>query len=333
MSNDDDYMKALEIQRRNFEAQFGSIEDMGYKDKSKAQDKDCDEEDSDSEEDNIPNHLTKDSDDEDDFSGFGSNASLSSDEEEDDEESEQEVKPKVIKINDSFSTPPPSITNAERKIVRSGRAPTLAEMAKKEQELSKMTKKQQAKAAKEDDENLENDLKLQRLLKESHILANQLDYSGADLTLQTIDYEDPTGKARRRALDSRIRSLAANSSSTGGLPKTLEKMPMNMRKGMIKSNERKVAQYEQEAKDAGIILSKVKKGDFRDLNQGKGSTSSSDRLGTGNKVEKKHRQKGLKINAVGRSTRNGLVISQNDIDRINNKGKRTFKKKGGSGRK
>lgn len=37
MSEDDEYIKALEIQRRNFEAQFGSIEDMGFEDKSKAQ--------------------------------------------------------------------------------------------------------------------------------------------------------------------------------------------------------------------------------------------------------------------------------------------------------
>lgn len=37
MSEDDEYIKALEIQRRNFEAQFGSIEDMGFEDKSKTQ--------------------------------------------------------------------------------------------------------------------------------------------------------------------------------------------------------------------------------------------------------------------------------------------------------
>lgn len=321
--SDDDYLKTLEIQRRNFEAQFGSIEDMGYKDKSKAEQTSGDEHQSESDE-------GSDSEETSQFKGFESSEESLSDPEEDvsEEEEEEEIqKPKVVKLNSSSNNPPPTVSKSDRKLLRSGRAPTMAEIEKKERELSKLTKKQQAKAAQEDNENLENDIKLQRLLKESHILSHQLEHSGADLTLQTIDYEDPTGKARRKILTSRMRELAATNSSTGGLPKTLEKMPMAMRKGMIRSQKEKIAHYEEEARNAGIVLSKTKKGQFRDLSSGSGSTFASDRIGTGDKINKKHRQRGLKINSVGKSTRNGLIISKDEIERINNKGKSFGKKK------
>lgn len=322
-----DYLKALEIQRRNFEAQFGTIEDLGYQDKSKHGEEDAQSEASDE-----PSDDDEDSNDEDENDIDSDSSAMELDFDSDTNEYQQQdaveaPAPKVVKLS-SFSTPIQT-SKADKKLLRLGRAPTLAEIAKKEQLLLNLTKKQQAQAKKEDDDNVENDLKLQRLLLESHILANAVEYSGADVTLQTLDYEDPTGKARRRALDSRIRTAAAINSRTQGLPKSLEKMPMAMRKGMVKARESKVARYEQEARDAGIVLSKVKKGDVRNLDAGRGSTPSSDRLGSGHRVEKRMRDRGLKINAIGRSTRNGLVISQTEIDKINGAGRRGGK--GGRG--
>lgn len=328
--SDDEYLRSLEIQRRNFEAQFGSLETLGYEDKSKVKDNQTE------------NNLSDEIEDEYEFKGFGSSdesnseqhldqesdAEFDSDQDlESDEEVEQVVAPKVVKLNDAYSsTNGPMVSKADKKLLRSGRAPTLAEIAKKEKELEKMTKKSQ-KAVKEDEDNLENDLKLQRLLQESHILANKLDYSGADVTMQTLDYEAPIGNARKRTLDSRLRNISSLNSSTNGLPKTLEKMPMSMRKGMIASRERQIAKYEEEAKNAGIILSKVKKGEMRDIKQGRGATLASDRLGTGKKAPKRVRDRGLKIHSVGKSTRNGLIISQLEIDKINNQGRRHGKKK------
>ena len=325
MSEDDEYIKALEIQRRNFEAQFGSIEDMGFEDKSKAQAESEDEDENSSQDSTDQSSEEQDSE----FDEVGSNV----DEEEmyfleGDEDQDDVPQPKVFKLNDSSNTPPPVVSKQDRKLLKSGRAPTLLEISKKEKLAAKQQAKQQsAKSKAEDEENLANDLKLQRLLKESHILANTLEYSGADLTLQTIDFEDPTGKARRRALDSRIRELASTNSRTGGLPKKLEKMPMAMRKGMIKKRDERIKKYEKDARDAGIVLSKVRKGELRDLDAGKGSTSSSDRLGTGKKVDKRIRDRGLKINGIGRSTRNGLVISQGEIDRVNRGGRKGFRKR------
>ncbi|CCE83591.1 Piso0_004172 [Millerozyma farinosa CBS 7064] len=310
----DDFARAMEIQRRHFEAQFGSIESMGYKDKAKEHEKKLHEKHGDENVDEEYN-ISESS-----FSGFSSENDSSSDglssEDEDIDQSEKRrdalPKPKVVKLDDSLSSSRPQISKAEKKLLRSGKALTLEEMKKKEAlaQASQANKK-------EDDDNLENDVKLQRLLEESHILANKMDYSGADLTMQTMDLEVPTGKARLRTLDSRMRSLSSTNSSTGGLPKRLESMPMSMRKGMIKSHEKKVARYEEEAKNAGIVLSKVKKGEFRNINQGKGVTPASDRIGLGKKNRSTTRDKGLTIQSIGKSTRNGLIISQKDLAKIN----------------
>lgn len=317
--SDDEYMKALEVQRRNFEAQFGNLEDMGFKDKTKTEEKQhLEDEDEESEQSDAFHGFSGESGSESEESSQGDSESES----EPEVESEDEA-PKVVRLNQTYT--PVQVSKADKKLLRGGRAPTLREMEAKEVELSKLTKNQRAQAAKEDDENLENDLKLQRLLSESHILAHNMEYSGADLTLQTLDYEAPVGNARRRILDQRIRQAAATNSATKGLPKTLEKMPMHMRKGMIGARERRVADYEQEARDAGIVLSRVKKGELRNLEIGRGATVASDRLGVGKKQTKRVRDRGLKIHSVGKSTRNGLRISKEEIDRVNNLGKRRRK--------
>ena len=310
-SEDDEYLKALEIQRRNFEAQFGSIEDLGFTDKSKSTKSINESEDEES------NSNSNSSDDEEDINISGSDSEEDGEEESissSEDEEEELIKPKVVKLNSSSSSSSTisNISRIDKKLLKSGRAPTLEEITKKQHEANKQTNKQQqlSSSSKESSEDLENDLKLQRLLKESHILSNSLEYSGVNLTLETLNYEDPTGKARKRMLTSRIRDLSSINST--GLPKKLESMPMNMRKGMIKKRQERIEKFENDAKNAGQL---------RDLNAGKGSTLSSDRIGTGKKVIKRVRDRGLKIHGIGKSTRNGLVFSQNDIDRIHNKGK------------
>lgn len=279
MSEEDaEYRRALEIQRRNFEAQFGSIGDLGFDDKLDEVDQD-------------ESSLLEDSEEENKFDGFTSEGEDSSESEEEITFSEDNPpKPKVIKLNTTTSDVPHLVpSKIERKLLKSGRAATLAEIENVTKRASKQTLKQANKTAKEEADNLENDLKLQRLLKESHILANNVDpqFSGADLTLKTIDFEDPTGKSRKRVLSSRLQELSTTNLTKD---KKLESMPMNMRKGMIAKRDEKIAKYEKEARNAGIVLSKLKKGQVRDLNAGRGSTSSSERLGAGkkhNKVDRK----------------------------------------------
>ncbi|KAI3406675.2 FAF1 [Candida oxycetoniae] len=322
MSDDLEYLKALEVQRRNFESQFGSVEELGYRDLSK-QVSESDEE--------TKEEFSERSD---------SEKSDESDSEFDDEYQYQEepvknngVIPQVVRLNSgadtslspsSLSTHSVIANKRERKLLKSGRAPTLSEIEAQTANL----KQRAAKTDSEEISNLENDLKLQRLLKESHILASAAnEFSGADLTLQTLDYDDPTGRARKRILQSRISELTQ---LNRGKDKKLESMPMNMRKNMIAKRDLRVAQYERNAKDAGIVLPKTKNGEVRDLKAGKGVTLTSDRLGNGirksnKKIDK--RERGLKINGIGRSTKNGLIISPSDIQRINNSGKKSFKKK------
>lgn len=311
----------MEAQRRHFEAQFGSLNDIwgggeereGSSGKERKEKRKMSESDEGSEGSDEESEGSDEMSDESDSEESESNSEESDDINNNNNNNTSATKqpPKVVTISE---TPTPQISKKDQKLARAGRAPTIQELNQKQS--SKPSSKKQ-KTSKEDQDNLENDVKLQRLLQESHILANNQGHSGADLTMQTLDYEDPTGKSRAKALTSRLRNLSATNSSNKGMPKKLESMPMAMRKGMIKSQQKKVQKYEKEAKDAGTVLSKVKRGELRDLTAGKGSTFASDRLGTGKSGPKRVRDRGLKVNSVGKSTRNGLVILKKDIERIN----------------
>lgn len=289
-----EYKLQMEAQRRAFEAQFGSLEEMGFEDKTKMQEESDDSS----------------------FSVSGTDSEVDDSSEEpvseiDAESTEEELvetaaeQPKVVKFKDT-TREYTGVSKHEEKLLKSGKAnvkKTVTEVPK----------------TKEDSEDLKNDLELQRFLSESNILQEHQKYSGADL-LSTLDTENVSGTARRHTLRSRMDTISA---INGDGKHKLEKMPMSHRKGMVQSHKRKVAQYEQDAKDGGIVLSKVKKGEFRDI----GRVSLSDRIGKG-KASSTYRQKGLKIHSVGKNTRNGLVISQLDIDRINGAGKGRKGKKG-----
>jgi hypothetical protein len=98
----------------------------------------------------------------------------------------------------------------------------------------------------EDDDkiNLKNDLALQRLLSESHLLDSA--HSANNL--------EASGKNRLRALDIRMQSLGAKSSVFDG-----GKMPMNMRKGILAHRQSNEERRRSEAKENGIILEKEKR--------------------------------------------------------------------------
>ncbi|KAK2793860.1 hypothetical protein FQN50_009967 [Emmonsiellopsis sp. PD_5] len=89
-----------------------------------------------------------------------------------------------------------------------------------------------------DAEHLKNDLALQRLLKESHLL-------------ESADDLNPTGSKRHRALDLRMQSIGAKDSLY-----TQAKMPMTHRKGIISKATRKEDTRRREARENGIILEK-----------------------------------------------------------------------------
>ncbi|GCE98002.1 pre-rRNA processing and 40S ribosomal subunit assembly [Zygosaccharomyces mellis] len=300
----DGYAEMLEQQRRAFEAQFGSLESMGFEDKTKS----------------IANESSDEEDaSEESFKGFSDKEDESNKEEEeeeeeeddDDEENQNEAKhsvppipraaPRVIRFQDPSGTyEPPS--KKEQKQLRSGKS--LRDMP-----LDDMHSKHDSDSDSDiEHQNLKNDAELQKFLHESHLLS-ALDPS-AEPNSQIH------GKSRARALELHLNDL---STVNGNSPK-LEKVPMQVRKGMIRKHLHKIKRHEEEARDAGIVLSRPKKGQFRKID----STYKNDierRIGTSIKSKEQqrraHRQRGLRVQSIGKSTRHGLKISSKDIDRVN----------------
>lgn len=115
---------------------------------------------------------------------------------------------------------------------------------------------------------LKNDLALQRLLRESHLL----DASSATL--------EATGKNRLKALESRVQAL-------GGKDITVQKHPMIARKGMDAAKRVKEEKRRKHAKEAGIVLEKevrVKKMSERERTRDRGFGPSVGRFKGGTLV-------------------------------------------------
>jgi hypothetical protein len=94
--------------------------------------------------------------------------------------------------------------------------------------------------------NLQNDLALQRLLKESHLL----DPSASQRASFSTE-----GKGRLKALDMRLQDLGAKSSVLNQ-----EKMPMAHRKGITSKTTGRQTTRRKEAAENGIILERFKSG-------------------------------------------------------------------------
>ncbi|KAK7532710.1 hypothetical protein IWX49DRAFT_617913 [Phyllosticta citricarpa] len=92
--------------------------------------------------------------------------------------------------------------------------------------------------------NLKNDLALQRLLQESHLL----DASSGSML------DGPKGKNRVKALDLRFQSLGSKNSVLAQ-----EKMPMSHRKGMASKAKGREQKRRHDARENGIILEKEKR--------------------------------------------------------------------------
>ncbi|KAF2238633.1 hypothetical protein EV356DRAFT_529085 [Viridothelium virens] len=149
--------------------------------------------------------------------------------------------------------------------------------AKKDSSSSK-TKSTEADS---DDEaevtNLKNDLALQRLLRESHLLEAS---SGSDLS----------GHRRHKAIDLRLASLGAKKPAL-----QQDKMPMAHRKGIIAKAQAREGKRRREAQENGIILEKAVKAK--------------------KKMEGK-RERGIGAPGVGSFRGGTLVLSRRDVASI-----------------
>lgn len=111
-------------------------------------------------------------------------------------------------------------------------------------------------------DSLKNDLALQRLLKESHLLTP----SSSTSTL------NPVGKNRHKAIDLRMQDLGSKGSIFAQ-----EKMPLGHRRGIIEKAGEREERRRREAKENGIVLEREKrekkKGDGKRRERGIGGPS------------------------------------------------------------
>ncbi|EER27284.1 hypothetical protein CPC735_026200 [Coccidioides posadasii C735 delta SOWgp] len=154
-----------------------------------------------------------------------------------DDTSPSDTVPEVVDHSTSHNITKDGFEKELRKQFMSAKPPSSSQMK------SKTTAKRNTNASDGDEGaddamNLKNDLALQRLLKESHLL-------------ESVDDLNPTGKNRHRALDIRMQTIGANDSIY-----MQKKMPMSHRKGIEAKVAKKDATRRREAKENGIILEK-----------------------------------------------------------------------------
>ncbi|CAK7263806.1 pre-rRNA processing and 40S ribosomal subunit assembly [Sporothrix epigloea] len=233
---------------------------------------------------------------EDDWSGLSGD-----NDEDDDDESDNQDKPQIEVVDYSTDAtrelPETAMSKQERKLYLSKRPPTSFddEANRGQASRSKKNAKEAGAAAtaagtfKDAPELLANDLELQRLISESHLLAGAFRLpssfstaSGATLTAGSASSVDSSaggrhssgqpfaaGRLRQRTTDLRIQAVAnkargdALSSGAAGAVTvsqasqsifTQAKMPMSMRKGMAAAAASRESKRRQEARESGIVL-------------------------------------------------------------------------------
>ncbi|TQN73386.1 Protein FAF1, partial [Colletotrichum shisoi] len=274
---DEPLLSAQEIFRRHFEAQFKPIGEPGRKKgKKKAKAKAAAVEvpggDADGGSDSDGDVEVREGSDEDVFEDEGADgqegegeewSGLSgededdsgSDEEEGDEEEEEDEyedddgeNPVIEVVDHTNSKPQPvaSMSKRELKAFMSSKPPS---------QTDPNPSAAPAAPADPDDENdksmLANDLALQRLLSESHLLSRHTITPFSNPTAASKTFSE--GKLRQRQTDLRTQALARGVSGVSSLF-TQEKMPMAFRKGMVAVAANKEAKRRQQARENGIVL-------------------------------------------------------------------------------
>ncbi|KAK1726929.1 uncharacterized protein BDZ83DRAFT_650012 [Colletotrichum acutatum] len=263
---DTSMLDAQEIFRRHFEAQFTPIEEKSApkRKKSKAKAEEEEEEDSasgsDEEEDEGEEDIFEDegADGEEgegeEWSGLsGDEGSTEDDYDEDSDVSYDDIdeNPVVEVVDHTKSNAPPvvSMSKRELKAFMSSKPPSQTDPSP-----TSLTAAQTPDDP--DDENdksmLANDLALQRLLSESHLLAR---HAVSPFSNPSNAASNSEGKLRQRQTDLRTQSLAGAQGVSG--VKSIfvqEKMPMAMRKGIVASTAKREEKRRKTARENGIVL-------------------------------------------------------------------------------
>ena len=349
-SNDAEFQKQMELQRLAFEKQFGSLEEMGFEDETKKEEDEeassnDNESESNSEVEDYKLGIIENSDEEvssENEEPFDSDMEMDLKEQENIiEEKQPKRQPKVISFGDSIKDEVDTfsrvkLTDKIIKKMQNKQKPNVTNSSKKNR--SKKNNDNEEEEEDDDDEierkNLQNDIELQNFIRDSHLLNS---FGGSESNMSN----DVVGKARMKVMESQMKNLVSQNKHISNKNKTrivdkIEKVPVNIRKGMIQKHMKRINKFEEDAKDNGIVLAKQSKGSFRKID----FTYKKDierRIGKGIKSKISNapvmRDKGLRINAIGRSTRNGLIISKNDINKINGEINKSRNRKGGKSKR
>lgn len=160
---------------------------------------------------------------------------------------------------------------------------------------------------------LANDLELQRLISESHILSatnpfNTAGSGGAHAPSRTFS----EGRTRALTTDLRLQKLG----SSGSIFKQ-QKMPMAMRKGITGAKASREEKRRREAKENGIILERETPGEAG-----------------GKKARRKQQRSDLPVDMPGMGRMKGgeLRLSKRDVRAVEMEGKRMGDSRGGKGK-
>ncbi|KPM41541.1 hypothetical protein AK830_g5003 [Neonectria ditissima] len=228
---------AAAIFRRHFEAQFSPLPVTQAKaNKTAPDDDDVDEEAGDDDGDDQDDEDEGDDDDDDEWGGLS------------DEESDKEGE--AIEVVDHTSAQPPKPTPMSKRefkafmCFQSSRPPD--QTYKATEVATTTTTSSTSPAVPEDAPSLlAQDLELRRLIAESHLLAPALTAAGTLVAPKAF----AAGRTRQKATDLRVQALGSKVSIH-----KQEKMPMNIRKGIVAAVGARETKRRREAKENGVIL-------------------------------------------------------------------------------
>ncbi|EGO57850.1 hypothetical protein NEUTE1DRAFT_81805 [Neurospora tetrasperma FGSC 2508] len=312
-----DISDALSVFQRAFEARFKSIasasatttttkveKSKSTKNKTRKAQEDGDGVGDDFHEDQIlEDDDAVDSGSEDDFSGLEDEEDYSGSDSEEEEKDDEDA-PKVMVVDyskDPSKVDTSKMSKKELKAYLSSKPPN-AILDSNSQTNGTKAKKDKDGEGEDSAAFLANDLALQRLIAESHILSaaggnasHYLSSAAAETDKNTRAFAE--GRIRKKTTDMRMQALGAKGSVL-----EQEKMPMNMRKGIKKASETYEQKRRREARENGIILEKA---------SGKGKGNVKKRSGGDRPVD---------MPGIGRMRGAQLTISSREIRSMENSG-------------
>ncbi|KAG5963024.1 hypothetical protein E4U58_003702 [Claviceps cyperi] len=202
-----------------------------------------------------------------------------------DEDDWESSKVEVVDHSKPQAPKEPAMTKREFKAFMSSRPPNPTTNPTTTTESSSASSKSALPLPEDAPSLLKQDLELRRLLSESHLLnphargAKSLSSSSISSSTTTLTPAFAEGRTRRQTTDLRVQALGAKTSIH-----IQEKMPMQMRKGMLAAQQAREVKRRREARENGVILERDVQIRGRDKKRRRGGGSGMggvDRPGVG----------------------------------------------------